>query len=167
MGTNVLELAAGLAILAGFSTYLFLIRPWQLRWGGDRGRADTFDARGRSRQPTDVRCDEGATAGRKRVAGGRTLVQQDDITLPVTGGRHIRAHLARPAAGQSPVPGVLVLHEILGLNDDIRRIAGRFASEGYAALAPDIFDGLGPMPICVVRTVAAISRGQGSVYRTT
>jgi carboxymethylenebutenolidase len=91
------------------------------------------------------------------------MVQREDIALPVTGGRHIRAHLARPAAGQSSVPGVLVLHEILGLNDDIRRIAGRFASEGYAALAPDIFDGRGPVPFCVVRTVAGIARGQGPV----
>ncbi len=91
------------------------------------------------------------------------MVRQEDIPLPVTGGRHIRAHLARPAAGRSPVPVVIVLHEILGLNDDIRRIAGRFASEGYAALAPDFFEGLVPMPLCVVRTVAAIARGRGPV----
>lgn len=56
-----------------------------------------------------------------------------------------------------------MLHEILGLNDDLRRIAARFADEGYAALAPDIFDGLGPMPICIVRTVADIARGRGRV----
>lgn len=91
------------------------------------------------------------------------MIRQEEIALPVTGGREIRAHLARPAEGQGPVPGVLVLHEILGLNDDIRRIAGRFASEGYAALAPDFFDGLGPVPVCVVRTIAAISRGEGPV----
>ena len=103
------------------------------------------------------------TTDRERVAGGETVVQQEDITLTVSGGRHIRAHLARPTGGPGPFPAVLVLHEILGLNDDIRRIAGRFASEGYAALAPDIFDGLGPMPVCVVRTVAAISRGQGPI----
>lgn len=94
------------------------------------------------------------------------MVQREDIALPVVGGRPIRAHMARPATGQSSVPGVLVLHEILGLNDDTRRIAGRFASEGYAALAPDIFDGLGPMPVCVVRTIAAILRGSGRTGRT-
>jgi carboxymethylenebutenolidase len=88
---------------------------------------------------------------------------QEDIRLPVTGDREIAAHLALPDAGAGSAPGVLVLHEILGLNDDIRRIAGRFASEGYVALAPDIFDGLGPTPICVVRTVAAITRGEGPV----
>lgn len=91
------------------------------------------------------------------------MVRREDITVPVTGGRHIRAHLAFPAEAPARAAGVLVLHEILGLNDDIRRIAGRFASEGYAALAPDIFDGLGPMPFCVARTVAAVSRGHGPV----
>ena len=91
------------------------------------------------------------------------MIQQQDISLPVANGRSIRAHLARPESGSPTHPAVLVLHEILGLNDDIRRIARRFASEGYVALAPDIFDGLGPMPICIVRAVADISKGQGPV----
>jgi len=91
------------------------------------------------------------------------MVEQADITLPVANGRTIRAHLARPEDGSAPHPAVLVLHEILGLNNDIRRIAGIFAAEGYVALAPDIFDGLGPMPICIVRTVSNITKGEGPV----
>jgi carboxymethylenebutenolidase len=89
--------------------------------------------------------------------------QQEDIALPVVGGRLINAHLARPEAADRSLPGVLILHEILGLNDDIRRIAGRFAGEGYLALAPDIFDGHGPKPFCIVRAIADITRGQGPV----
>jgi carboxymethylenebutenolidase len=38
-------------------------------------------------------------------------------------------------------PGVVVVHEIFGLNDNIRRVADRFAGEGYAALAVDLFAG--------------------------
>ena len=34
---------------------------------------------------------------------------------------------------------MVVLHESFGLNNDIRRIAARFAQEGYAALAPDLY----------------------------
>jgi carboxymethylenebutenolidase len=34
---------------------------------------------------------------------------------------------------------VVVIHEAYGLNDNIRDIAGRFASEGYVALAVDLF----------------------------
>ena len=91
------------------------------------------------------------------------MIRQQDLSLPVTCGRRIKAHLARPGDDSPRTPGVLVLHEILGLNADIRCIAGRFAEEGYVALAPDIFDGLGPMPICIVRTIVNVVRGEGLV----
>lgn len=40
------------------------------------------------------------------------------------------------------VPGIVVLQEVFGLNDDIRRIAREFAMEGYAVFAPDLYEGL-------------------------
>jgi carboxymethylenebutenolidase len=43
--------------------------------------------------------------------------------------------------GAGPHPGVVVIHEAYGLNDNIRDIAERFAREGYAALAVDLFTG--------------------------
>ena len=45
---------------------------------------------------------------------------------------------ARPE-GDAPRPGVVVIHEISGLNDNIRALASRFAGEGYAALAVNLF----------------------------
>lgn len=60
-----------------------------------------------------------------------------------------------------PSPGVLVLHELFGLNDDIRRIADRFADMGYVAVAPDLLDG-GKLA-CVARAMAQLQRGEGSV----
>ena len=50
----------------------------------------------------------------------------------------MESFLARPQ-GAGPFPGLIVIHEIYGLNDNIREIAGRFAGEGYAALAVDLF----------------------------
>lgn len=41
--------------------------------------------------------------------------------------------------GRGPFPGLLIIHEIFGLNDNLRGIARRFAGEGYAALAVDLF----------------------------
>jgi carboxymethylenebutenolidase len=73
------------------------------------------------------------------------------------------AAFAAPADATGPVPGVIVVHEILGLNDDIRRITDRFAVAGYAAVAPDLFSG-GPKPVCIARAVLDGSRGG---HRTT
>jgi carboxymethylenebutenolidase len=41
--------------------------------------------------------------------------------------------------GTGPFPGLIVIHEVFGLNDDIRQIADSFAGQGYAALAVDLF----------------------------
>jgi carboxymethylenebutenolidase len=41
--------------------------------------------------------------------------------------------------GDGPHPGVVVIHEAYGLNDNIKEIARRFADNGYAALAVDLF----------------------------
>jgi carboxymethylenebutenolidase len=60
-----------------------------------------------------------------------------------------------------PAPGVLILHELFGLNDDIRRITDRFATLGYVAVAPDLLDG-GRIS-CVARAMAQIQRGEGSI----
>ena len=51
----------------------------------------------------------------------------------------VKAHLAVPPVGAGPWPGVVVLHESFGLNDDIRQQADRLAAAGYLALAPDLF----------------------------
>jgi carboxymethylenebutenolidase len=48
----------------------------------------------------------------------------------------MRAAIAAPQ-GDGPHPGLIVIHEIFGLNDDIRSITARVASLGYAAIAPD------------------------------
>ncbi|MCL1692687.1 MAG: dienelactone hydrolase family protein [Actinomycetia bacterium] len=63
-----------------------------------------------------------------------------------------------------PAPGVLILHELFGLNDDIRRITDRFAALGYVAVAPDLLDG-GRIS-CVARAMAQIQRGEGSIVDT-
>ncbi len=54
--------------------------------------------------------------------------------------------------GRGPFPGVVVIHEIFGLNDNIRHIARRFAEQGYAALAVDLFAGQNRQ-LCLLRIV--------------
>jgi carboxymethylenebutenolidase len=50
-----------------------------------------------------------------------------------------QGYLARPAGGSGP--GVIVIQEWWGLNDNIKDIAERFAAEGFVALAPDLYHG--------------------------
>ena len=48
-------------------------------------------------------------------------------------------YLAVPESGKGP--GVIVLQEWWGLNDEIKGICDRFAEEGFLALAPDLYRG--------------------------
>jgi carboxymethylenebutenolidase len=50
----------------------------------------------------------------------------------------MECYYARPQAS-GLYPGVIVIHEIFGLNDNIRQITDRFAEQGYASLAIDLF----------------------------
>lgn len=80
------------------------------------------------------------------------------VTVPTTGG-FVPAYLAQPDA-PTPWPGVVVLHELFGLNDDIRSIAERFAAEGYLALAPDLLAS-GNRLTCLVRLLRDARSAQG------
>jgi carboxymethylenebutenolidase len=46
-------------------------------------------------------------------------------------------YLATPVGGTGP--GVVVIQEIFGVNDDVRAKADAWATQGYVALAPDLF----------------------------
>src|SRR5580704_13633190 len=47
------------------------------------------------------------------------------------------AYVARPAA--SPAPAVVVLQELFGVNADIRATCDELATQGFIAVAPDLF----------------------------
>jgi carboxymethylenebutenolidase len=87
-----------------------------------------------------------------------------DITFPAADGHPMRAAYAAPDDGRAHA-GVIVIHEIFGLNDDIRRITARIADLGYAALAPDLYDHPGPRLLCIVRTMRTLGRGEGEAFR--
>lgn len=84
-------------------------------------------------------------------------VELPEIELPDGRDGVLPAALVLPAA-EPPRPGVLVLHELWGLNTDIRAVAGRLAGEGYVALAPELY-GPGRRRACVARAVRDLRRG--------
>lgn len=82
-----------------------------------------------------------------------------DLPLHLPSGR-ISGYVARPP-GDGPWPAVVVLSEVWGLNDDIRRIADRFADNGYLAVAPDLVEG-GKLR-CMAQAMMQLSRGEGAL----
>ena len=79
------------------------------------------------------------------------------LEVPAPDGGSVTAELFL-ADGAGPHPGVVVLHESFGLNDDIRRIAARFAEAGYAALAPDLYSH-GTRIVCLSRVMVDMLSG--------
>jgi carboxymethylenebutenolidase len=60
-------------------------------------------------------------------------------------------------------PGVVVIHEAYGLNDNIKNITRRFADEGYAALAVDLFTGRN-RAVCMTRYMTGLLLGSVNRY---
>ena len=60
-----------------------------------------------------------------------------EVEFEANGGK-AKGYLAEP---EGEGPGLIVLHEWWGLDDSMRRMADRFAEEGFVALVPDLFHG--------------------------
>lgn len=87
-------------------------------------------------------------------------------TIALQGGAPMRAFLALPEGEPPPAgwPLILAIHDAFGFSDDIRRIARRFAENGYAALAPALYDGAGAPVLCVVRTFRDLQARKGAAF---
>jgi carboxymethylenebutenolidase len=90
-------------------------------------------------------------AGDRPVAGAAAEAAEDvEVTTreEVYGtldGRELRGYLAQPAGAElrpdDGLPGLLVVHEWWGLNDNVETMARMFAQQGYETLAVDLFGG--------------------------
>lgn len=85
------------------------------------------------------------------------------ITFP-SGAQTLAGYLARPET-PGPHPALVVIHEVYGLNENIKQIARRYAGEGYAALAVDLFAGRN-RTVCMFRFFGGLllnSTGHGGI----
>jgi carboxymethylenebutenolidase len=64
----------------------------------------------------------------------------EKITFKRPDGKDCVGYYARPAAGDK-APGVVVIQEWWGLNDQIKGVADRLAEAGFRALVPDLYRG--------------------------
>lgn len=74
----------------------------------------------------------------------------------------LHGYLALPD-GSGPWPGVVVVHEIFGLDANTRAQADRLAALGYAALAVDLYSAGGARS-CLVATMRSVLRGSGRAF---
>ena len=86
-----------------------------------------------------------------------------DITLTASDGAELVAYLATPPVGEGPWPGVVLIHDAMGLSDDAKVNADRLAAAGYVALAPDLYS-RGSMLRCVKATFQSMFAGQGQAF---
>lgn len=84
--------------------------------------------------------------------GSEPAITAADVTFPFNAEARA-AYVARPADG-GPYPGIVVIHEIVGLNENIRNVTRRLARAGYAALAVDLFAGRNHT-LCMFRYLAS------------
>jgi carboxymethylenebutenolidase len=62
-----------------------------------------------------------------------------EITIKTPKGDSFTGYLAKPKTAGAPVPGVILIQEIFGVNANMRDLANKMADLGYLALCPDLF----------------------------
>lgn len=68
-------------------------------------------------------------------------VTGEETVYGEVGGKPLRGYVARPKNASGSLPGIIVIQEWWGLNDNIRAMTRRLAGEGYLALAVDLYGG--------------------------
>ena len=67
-------------------------------------------------------------------------VKGQEVVYATVSGREVTGYLAEGGkAGEAP--GMILIHEWWGLNDNMKQMAEKLAGEGYTALAVDLYDG--------------------------
>lgn len=84
-----------------------------------------------------------------------------NIELVSADGQHFSAYKASPAG--APRGAIVLIQEIFGVNDHVRKVADGYATDGYVAIAPSLFDRIRP-GIEIGYSMAEIQEGFG--YKT-
>ncbi|WLT31045.1 dienelactone hydrolase family protein [Geothrix sp. PMB-07] len=82
------------------------------------------------------------------------------------GATKLTGYVARPAAVKGKVPGVVVVHQWMGVTAHERKVSDDLAKLGYMALAADIYgDGVHPANAAEAGKLAGAFKGDRALYR--
>jgi carboxymethylenebutenolidase len=95
----------------------------------------------RSPKPAPAVAAAAPTPAREPAAPAQVALLEQELAYGETKSRNLVGFLAMPADAAEPLPALIVIHEWWGLNDEIKTVTRRLASEGYVALAVDLFGG--------------------------
>jgi dienelactone hydrolase len=99
------------------------------------------------------------TLGVLPLLAGQPLIYQDGPT-------RLAGYLARPDDRKGLAPGVVIIHQWLGVTDHERRTADELAKLGYTALAADIYgEGVRPANAQEAGVQAGIYKGDRDLYQ--
>lgn len=81
-----------------------------------------------------------ASLGTAAVSAAPMPIQEGRTLTYKVRDEQVQAYLVRPQKAGS-YPGVVIIHEWWGLNEQIKHVADRLAEDGYMVLAPDLYKG--------------------------
>jgi carboxymethylenebutenolidase len=84
---------------------------------------------------------DGQTASPAAEAAPKAPLLEQEVAYGEAQRRNLVGFLAMPGDAAEPLPGLIVIHEWWGLNDNIKAMTRKLASEGYVALAVDLYGG--------------------------
>src|SRR5690606_28817780 len=113
-----------------------------MRSPGGRAHRPRNHGAARARALTQGACPRCACNAKRTPEHPKEVEMGSMVTLTASDGYRLAAYRAEPQG--APRGGIVVIQEIFGVNDHIRKVTDSYAAEGYLAIAPALFDRIRP-----------------------